>query len=355
MPNEFNLLSDLLSNRSFVRWVEGEAGKKEALFWDRWTRKNEINRKLALEAQARIVGVKSTWADFSDARQKWDLFSMRINELNEERSKFRRNRKFRNWWFHMAAVILVTISTGLFAYYADIQNLGMQEADNPVETEIVWKSVETDYSEQKQITLSDGSFIILGAHSSLSYPDGWFQGETIEVELEGEAYFNISKREKGQEFRVKTIDGVVEVLGTRFVVDKEVNQTRVVLEEGAVRVTSAHFNSNNEGRIVDLLPDQMAEFSHASHSLNLENVNSAVYTSWTKNQIILDNSSFGVLADRIRKAFGVKVRVNDPGLYERKLTGTLNLKSVDQLMNAVSEVLEIEVHQMDDTIVFGSI
>lgn len=355
MTDRVILRNELLSNESFVRWVEGDAGKEEALFWDQWIRENETNRQLAIEVQSQILGFKSISPDLSYTKLKWDQFESSINSSKENYSRFKRIVKPKVWQFHVAAVILVAFSTGLFAHYVNVQNLSVQQAEEIKKAEIVWNVVETDYEEQKLITLSDGSSIILGSHSSLRYPEGWVQDNIIEVELEGEAYFDISNRDEGQEFRVKTIDGIVEVLGTRFVVDKAQDQTRVVLEEGAVSVTTEFFFTHDKNSRVDLLPNQMVEFSHKNQSLKLQKVNPEVYISWTKNQMTLDNTSIELVAERIRKSFGINVHVSNPELYERSLSGTLNLKSADHFMKAISEVLEIEVQKINDTIVFGSI
>lgn len=65
------------------------------------------------------------------------------------------------------------------------------------------------------------------------------------------------------------------------------------------------------------------------------------------------STPFSDLTDRIRKTYGVEVEIKDPRLYERRLTGSANLKELDLLVQAISEVLEINVRKSGNTVIFG--
>lgn len=345
MTNKIKNPEDLLSNPSFTRWVEGEADRDEALYWDEWSRKSEYNRNLVSNAQSRLLGI-SVPPPVPGSESQWSRLLESINSRNRPLFPVKRGKSLVLWLYRAAAVILIISLAGYFAY-----NTGLENQKDAVQAETVWQHVETDYAEHKTIKLTDGSSIILGSHSTLEYPEGWILDNSIEVRLNGEAYFQIEKKEENDPvFRVSTSDGMAEVLGTRFVVDTDENRTRIVLEEGAVNVSE----KENEEK-VQLKPNEMAVFSRYNPGMNVQVVNPDVYTSWRNEVMKLDNTSFQLVADRIKKTFGIEVQVNDPDLYNRRLTGTLNLRSAERLISAVSEVMEIEVQRIDDTIVFGSI
>src|SRR3546814_15311552 len=84
------------------------------------------------------------------------------------------------------------------------------------------------------LTLSDGTKVWLNSASTLKYPSQFAASERI-VNLEGEAYFEVSK---GVPFKVLRHGQTVEVLGTQFNVSAYPEEQRVqtTLVEGAVQV-----------------------------------------------------------------------------------------------------------------------
>ena len=92
---------------------------------------------------------------------------------------------------------------------------------------------ETSFSEQKTVTLLDGSSVELNAKSQLSYNESdW--NDTREIELIGEAFFKV---EKGKTFTVHTKNGEVAVLGTQFNVNSSSDYFVVSCYEGSVKVS----------------------------------------------------------------------------------------------------------------------
>ncbi|MBP8067796.1 MAG: FecR domain-containing protein, partial [Pedobacter sp.] len=88
------------------------------------------------------------------------------------------------------------------------------------------------------LTLSDGTLVILNAESSLKFPQV-FNGTNRVVELTGEAYFEVAKNKK-MPFIVKSTDQSVEVLGTRFNVNAYPGKTPLTtLQEGSVKINAA--------------------------------------------------------------------------------------------------------------------
>lgn len=74
--------------------------------------------------------------------------------------------------------------------------------------------VSTLAGEHKEITLPDGSTILMNACSKISYPKE-FKDDIREIELNGEALFTVTK-DVSKRFIVRTKDIDVEVLGTKF-------------------------------------------------------------------------------------------------------------------------------------------
>jgi transmembrane sensor len=100
--------------------------------------------------------------------------------------------------------------------------------------------ISTPYGGQFRLKLPDGSEVFLNAGTTLKYP-AVFSGKQRRVELDGEAYFNIS-HDKSKPFIVRTSGQEVEVLGTRFNVNSYANENMTIttLEEGSVKVKTNH-------------------------------------------------------------------------------------------------------------------
>ena len=94
--------------------------------------------------------------------------------------------------------------------------------------------VETAYGEQQQINLPDGSKVVLGAQSSLSYNKADWENNKI-VKLEGNAYFEVKNAGK---FTVNTANGKINVLGTKFTINSIDDYLNVKCFEGKVNVVA---------------------------------------------------------------------------------------------------------------------
>lgn len=105
-------------------------------------------------------------------------------------------------------------------------------------------TLSTPVGGQYQVTLPDGTKVWLNAATKLMYPSKFASNER-KVEIDGEAYFEVSKNDK-QPFRVVMQDGsTVTVLGTHFNVMAYTNETQkeITLLEGKVAVAK---NNNVE-------------------------------------------------------------------------------------------------------------
>src|SRR5690606_7700884 len=89
-----------------------------------------------------------------------------------------------------------------------------------------------------QIVLPDGTQVWLNSASSLKYPNR-FDGPERVVELEGEAFFDVSKLQE-KPFKVVSGGQVVEVLGTQFNISayRDEVPARTTLVSGHVQVAS---------------------------------------------------------------------------------------------------------------------
>lgn len=101
---------------------------------------------------------------------------------------------------------------------------------------IYYNTLSTAKGGQSHVTLADGTQVWLDAVSSLRFPTA-FTGKDREVELTGEAYFEVAHK-SGQPFRVKVNDIWVEDIGTHFNIFAYAGEPdrAITLVEGSVKV-----------------------------------------------------------------------------------------------------------------------
>lgn len=133
---------------------------------------------------------------------------------------------------NQAGVSIQKTSDGELLYkFSNSDDSGKQPAED-----VIYNKIETPKGGKYQVNLPDGSIVWLNSASSLRFP-ALFSGNTREVELTGEAFFDVAKN-KNKPFKVITKDQIVEVLGTRFNInsygDEETIKTTLI--EGSVKI-----------------------------------------------------------------------------------------------------------------------
>ena len=113
---------------------------------------------------------------------------------------------------------------------------GLSYAESAV---VVYNTMRTPNGGQYKLTMADGTKVWLNAASSITYPTS-FPGNTREVSITGEAYFEVA-RDPAKPFKVRTYREEVAVLGTAFNVNsyRDEKNVKISLLHGAVRINNA--------------------------------------------------------------------------------------------------------------------
>ncbi|HLR26434.1 MAG TPA: FecR domain-containing protein [Fodinibius sp.] len=338
--------NELIHNGSFRRWVHGDATPEEKRYWDRWTSQNPANRSQAKRAQKKVAGFSIRPVSKPDQDKAWNRLQKGMNKKSSLYSTQDLHQKNKlPWAFKIAAVFLVITATGLAAYF-------MSQAPEKQVKQIVHNEVVTQYGEQKTITLNDGSKIILNAHSNLIYTVNSADPSTVEVFLDGEAYFAVAERDPSTDtpFQVRTSEGIVNVMGTKFVVSTRDSSTQVVLEEGRVALKSLIGKNRKE---ITMKPGQLAELQPGRSAIKLTSVNPKVYSSWTTYMLVFDNTPLATVVSRLENTFGVNVIVRNQRLFERRISGAIDNTSLEIITSALANTLNTPIKVTNGTVYIG--
>ena len=159
------------------------------------------------------------------------------------------------------------------------------------------------------LTLADGTQVWLNAESRLEFPDR-FNGNTREVRLEGEAYFEV-KRDAKRPFIVHTDYLTTRVLGTAFNVRaRSRRDASVTLVSGRVQVGA--------GDLAKVLsPGEQAALSGSQ--LAVKSVDTYPIIQWKEGFFYFDNQSLFFIMQELARWYGVNVSFDDTSKMQVRL------------------------------------
>jgi transmembrane sensor len=197
----------------------------------------------------------------------------------------------------------------------------------------VYNTISTPVARQFKLVLPDQSVVWLNAGSSIKYPTA-FTGNTREVEMTGEAYFEVTK-DAAKPFRVKVNKQLdVEVLGTHFNVNayEDEEAIKTTLLEGKVKVrqwsmvngqsASAGASADQPAAVV-LKPGEQAALAGAHSPLTIDhspNVNQVI--AWKNGIFNFDGLETKEVMRQLARWYDVQV-VYEPGVTSHKFYGDI--------------------------------
>ena len=181
-----------------------------------------------------------------------------------------------------------------------------------------------------QLVLSDGTHIWMNAESSLRYPVS-FIGDTREVTLEGEAYFEVAQDEK-HPFKVHTALGTITVLGTSFNVSAYPQvPVRATLVSGSVAV------STKTSEAV-LTPGRQA-LLEGDGRIEMRKVDVSLISSWRTGTYLFQNMPLRDIASQLSRWYNVDIRFHSAALENIRFTG--GIVRDEELAFAISVISEV--------------
>ena len=205
-----------------------------------------------------------------------------------------------------------------------------------------YNMIRTPLGGEYSLTLADGTKVWLNAMSELRYPVAFGEG-VREVELKGEAYFEVEKNE-GKPFIVKTDEFIVRVLGTSFNISAYLDSplAHTTLCSGHVRIN----DRTNPGKEVDILPGEQLLFHRDNREISVREVDTDVFVSWREGFFQFDNNTVEEVFTILQRWYNIQVFYANVEVRQELFTGKLprfdNLQIIIDLIERVSD-LKIEV------------
>lgn len=192
------------------------------------------------------------------------------------------------------------------------------------------------------VTLDDGSLVRVGPDSRLVVART--AGERG-VSLVGRAYFAVA-HDESRPFRVRLPSGSLEVLGTRFDALGRGDEVRVAVVEGEVRLEAGGARLNVRERQVGRAAEGMTPVVD-------EDVDVFGDLGWLGGTLMFESTPFDNVAAELEGRFGVQVRIRDPAIGDRTVTGLFTDESPQEMIDAICRALDAECTVQDGVVVVG--
>jgi transmembrane sensor len=208
-------------------------------------------------------------------------------------------------------------------------------------------SYATAEGARRELRLPDGSRVQLGPASTLLVAAG-FGGSSREMELRGEAYFEVAD-DDDRPFIVRTADAVVRDLGTAFAVRAGgAEGTRVVVTSGIVTLAPP------AGAADTLRAGDRGGIAEGARVVVERGAATAADVAWTRGELVFRDTPLDEVAAEVRRWYGVTVTVADPALARRRITATFHATdSAGDVLRVVAAAAggEVRLRGKDATIV----
>ena len=269
-------------------------------------------------------------ADESHVREFMALHKLNdISLLNQPDSKVDVQKKKKTITFRQIGYELAKIAAILILFWGGTK---LYETTSVKENVIAYQTLYVPAGQRAELILPDSTHVWLNARSKLVYPIS-FGKDIRQVELNGEAYFDVIHNEK-QPFVVKTPQMDIQVLGTEFNVTAYSSSSdfEVALLRGCIELSSPRLSSNY----------RMKEKEHIrlqNHKLIFKDISDYDYFRWKEGLICFNNESVATIIEKLKLYYDIDIEVYNQKFINSRYTGKFRTKDgIEQVLR----VLQIE-------------
>jgi ferric-dicitrate binding protein FerR (iron transport regulator) len=295
-------------------YFAGEADAAERAQVENWIASSEKNRtyfdasKRAWDASAALLNDQRFNTDAA-----WKKVHLRMNGMHDEK----RTGKRKYMWMAAASVALLLTVLSVFLLNND-------------STGEVWQVAVETSTETQTDTLPDASIVSLNRNTKIEYASE-FDGETRQVNLSGEAFFEVQRNEQ-QPFIIRAGVMEVKVLGTSFNVRAYPGEdsVHVSVETGKVECVA-------NGDTVIITPGQYAVYDKGSGKIRLGKEDDPNRSAYRNRIFRFSDTPLASMVQQLNAAYGCKIILNNDAIKSCRFSSTkvFNNEPVGNIIEAI--------------------
>lgn len=302
-----------------LKYCEGTANLQEIKTIEKWMTESDANYQYVKQLYITSLAINMEYVSDSVSVEK-ALSDVHTKIQGEKSTQSVTLKWARTLYQRWAAILFIPITISLLVL---LSHRIISDEESLI-------TVSTNKGMVSTFRLPDSTLVCLNAQSKLIYPTR-FVGNTRNVILEGEAYFEVSQNPK-KRFVLSTLDKTkVEVLGTKFNVEAYENLEKIstTLLEGSVHFL---YDYDGKARVIPLQPCEKLVYPRNGDTPKIYKTSCRSELAWKDGKVIFDNTSFQEALRMLEKRFNVQFIVSKEEFWKYHFTGTFVTQRLEQIL-----------------------
>ena len=333
----------MINESDLLRFLEGECTPEEARVIQAWIAADPKRAKL-------LEDLRAVWQLTGKTSRRWSVAAAleRLRRVRAQtpvppsvagsswsaasrarRTPSREPARARRWnlalGVRLAAVLVLAIAGAVYGYRS------ARGSDT--------REYTTAPGQRAELSLRDGSRVILSVDTRLRVPRGYGVGERV-VELEGEAYF-VARHDAQRPLIVRTRHGIAEDLGTEFGVRayRHENDVQVVVRTGSVAIRGPR----NDSVLLTLRPGDRGVVDARGRATLTTGVSLDKHLAWAAGRLVFDDDRLDAVIPRLERWYDIDIHLDDPSLGAERITIVFTTESPDEALATLAKVLDLRM------------
>ncbi|MGG5502176.1 FecR family protein [Myroides odoratimimus] len=197
--------------------------------------------------------------------------------------------------------------------------------------------------QQLQFYLSDSTYVHLNSNSKLIYPKT-FNGNSREVQLVGEAFFEVKHTSRDTPFLVVSPKLRTQVLGTKFNVNDSPNETvQVSVYEGKVKVEDKQTKQQ-----VILAKDEQVTWTDAVSSLQKATIQEQQFNQWYKGEVKFNQMGIQEVITVLNRRFNTHLQLASINLPTSTISGDFTSDKIEDILQSLQFIYGLQYKKQSD-------
>jgi transmembrane sensor len=322
--------------KTLAKYLSDEMSDAEMLDFEKEIAVSDENKIMIQKMKKQWSALEGyTETSIPDTRKAWDKLHTRLENEKLIPARILKTRLIPNL-VKIAAVVLILLGVSA-VIFLNVQRKPAQEM----------VQINTGNEDNTLIkTLTDGSVIYIAQNSLFSFP-AIFENDSRNVELKGEAFFDITPN-PDKPFIIETDEALIQVLGTAFNVKTQNGEAfELVVDRGKVKVTlkkdPTHIVFVAAGEKITTVKNSLVKSKNVTSQAN----------TWYKNRMHFKDETLQNIISVLNRNFNTTFVIAEKETANRKLTVTFHNETVGTMTELICVTLNLKSQNIDGSVVLS--